>query len=317
MLVHHRRRVRHIGRTGDLLTEASDQRRQRLMGIALMCGAVACFSCLDTTAKYLNTRMETLEVVWARYTGAFVLAFIISNPLSRPDLMRTTRPGLQIVRSALLLFSTILGFFALRFLRLDQNMTILFSTPFFVAVLSGPFLGEWVGWRRWTAIGVGFLGVLVVIRPGLGGIHPAALLSMCGAVLYGFYNISTRLLARTDSTQTTLFYSNLVGALALLPVLPAVWTTPRDPLVILLMVTIGAFGSLGHYLLIVAIRLAPPMILSPFIYTQLVWSIALGYLVFGDRPDHWTQIGSAIVVSSGLYILYREQKVAAERTKRT
>jgi drug/metabolite transporter (DMT)-like permease len=299
------------------LTDASDQRRQRLIGIALMCGAVACFSCLDTTAKYLNTRMETLEVVWARYTGAFVLAFIISNPLSRPDLMRTTRPGLQIVRSALLLFSTILGFFALRFLRLDQNMTILFSTPFFVAVLSGPFLGEWVGWRRWTAIGVGFLGVLVVIRPGLGGIHPAALLSMCGAVLYALYNISTRLLARTDSTQTTLFYSNLVGALALLPILPAVWTTPRDPLVILLMVTIGAFGSLGHYLLIVAIRLAPPMILSPFIYTQLVWSIALGYLVFGDRPDHWTLIGSAIVVSSGLYILYREQKVAAERTRRT
>jgi len=273
------------------------------------------FSCLDTTAKYLNTRMETLEIVWARYTGAFVLAFIVSNPVSRPDLLRTSRPGLQIVRSTLLLASTILGFFALKYLRLDQTMTILFSTPFFVAVLSGPFLGEWVGWRRWTAIAVGFVGVLVVIRPGVGGIHPAAILSLIGAVLYALYNVATRLLARTDSTQTTLFYSNLVGALAMLPLLPAVWTTPTDPLVIGLMLLIGALASFGHYLLIMAIRLAPPMILSPFIYSQLVWSIALGYLVFGDVPDHWTLIGSAIVVSSGLYMLYREQKVAEQRAR--
>ncbi len=299
------------------MTDAAQQRRQRLIGIALMCGAVACFSCLDTTAKYLNTRMDTLEVVWARYTSAFLLALVVSNPVSRPDLLITTRPVLQVVRSALLLFSTMLGFVALRYLRLDQNMTILFSTPFFVAVLSGPFLGEWVGWRRWTAIGVGFLGVMVVLRPGLGGIHPAALLSVVGAILYAFYNISTRLLARTDSTQTTLFYSNLVGALALLPVLPFVWTAPADPLVAFLMILVGLFGGFGHYLLILAIRLAPPMMLSPFIYTQLVWSIAFGYLVFGDVPDRWTLIGGAIVVSSGLFILYREQRVAAERRKRS
>jgi len=155
-----------------------------------------------------------------------------------------------------------------------------------------------------------------MVRPGIGGIHPAALLSLIGAVLYALYNVATRVLARTDSTQTTLFYSNLVGALALLPVLPGVWTTPTDPLVIALLVLIGAFGSFGHYLLIVAIRLAPPMILSPFIYTQLVWSILFGFLVFGDVPDRWTLIGSAIVVSSGLYMLYREQKVAAQRTRK-
>jgi drug/metabolite transporter (DMT)-like permease len=297
------------------LTDAALQRRQRLTGIALMCGAVACFACLDTSAKYLSTRMDTIEVVWARYAGAFGFAFILSNPLTRPGLLVTTRPWLQIGRSALLLSSTVLGFFALKFLRLDQNMTILFSTPFFVALLSGPLLGEWVGWRRWSAIGVGFIGVLVVIRPGLGGIHPAAFLSVIGAVLYSLYNISTRLLARFDSTQTTLFYSNLVGAMALLPVLPFVWTTPSDPIVMVLMVLIGAFGGFGHYLLIVAIRLAPPMTLSPFIYTQLVWSIAFGYLVFGDVPDRWTLIGGAIVVASGLYMLFREQTVAAERRR--
>jgi drug/metabolite transporter (DMT)-like permease len=295
------------------LTDAALQRRQRLTGIALMCGAVACFSCLDASAKYLSTRIDTLEVVWARYAGAFAYAFILSNPLTRPGLLVTTRPWLQIGRSALLLSSTILGFIALKFLRLDQNMTILFSTPFFVALLSGPLLGEWVGWRRWSAIGVGFIGVLVVIRPGLGGIHPAAFLSIIGAVLYSLYNISTRMLARFDSTQTTLFYSNLVGALALLPVLPLVWTTPGDPVSIALMVLIGAFGSFGHFLLIVAIRLAPPVLLSPFIYTQLVYSMVLGYAVFGDVPDRYTLIGGAIVVSSGIYILYRERKVASER----
>jgi drug/metabolite transporter (DMT)-like permease len=299
------------------LTDVSLQGRQRLIGIALMCGAVACFSCLDTTAKFLSGRMDTLEIVWARYAGAFAFAFVLSNPLTRPGLIITTRPWMQVGRSALLLGSTMLGFFALRYLRLDQNMTILFSTPFFVAVLSGPFLGEWVGWRRWSAIGVGFLGVLVVIRPGLGGIHPAALLSVTGAVLYSLYNISTRLLARTDSTETTLFYSNLVGALALLPVLPFVWTTPKEPIIVVLMVLIGAFGSFGHFLLIAAIRLAPPVMLSPFIYTQLVWAMGFGYLVFGDLPDRWTLTGGAIVVSSGIYMLYREHKLATERQKGT
>jgi drug/metabolite transporter (DMT)-like permease len=257
--------------------------------------------------------MDALEVAWARYAGGFMLAFLFSNPLTRPGLIITRRPWLQLGRSALLLGSTVLGFFALRFLRLDQFMTILFSTPFFVAVLSGPFLGEWVGWRRWSAIGVGFIGVLVVIRPGLGGIHPAALLSVIGAVLYALYNISTRLLARTDSTQTTLFYSNLVGALALIPILPFIWTPPADVLTVALMVLIGAMGSFGHFLLIAAIRLAPPVMLSPFTYTQLVWAIAFGYLVFGDLPDRWTLVGAGIVVSSGIYMLYRERKVASQR----
>src|SRR5207302_8226085 len=121
---------------------------------------------------------------------------------------------------------------------------ILFSTPFLVAVLSGPILGERMGWRRWSAIGVGFLGVLLVTRPGLGGIHPAALLSLASALCYAVYSIATRLLARTDSNETTLFYSNLVGAAAMLPVMPFVWTTPRHWLAIALMIALGLFGSI-------------------------------------------------------------------------
>jgi drug/metabolite transporter (DMT)-like permease len=296
------------------LNDPAHERRQRLIGIALMCGALACFACLDAMAKYLNHYMDTLQVVWARYTGAFIMAVAISNPFTRPALMRTGRPYLQVGRSILLLFSTLLNFFALRFLQLDQALAIVFSTPFFVAILSGPVLGEWVGWRRWTAICVGFIGVLLVARPGFGGMHPAALISLAAAAFYAAYNISTRLLVRTDSNETTLFYSNLVGAVVMLPVVPFVWTTPHDPIVILLMVVCGAFGSVGHYLLIIAHRKAPAGVLAPFIYGQLVWVMILGYLVFGDTPNRWTLAGAAVVVASGLYMLNRERKIGARKS---
>jgi drug/metabolite transporter (DMT)-like permease len=295
------------------LNDPLHERRQRLIGIGLMCGALACFACLDTMAKYLNGYMDSLQVVWARYTGAFIMAVAISNPFSRPALMRTKRPGLQVGRSILLLCSTLLNFYALRFLQLDEALAIVFSTPFFVAILSGPILGEWVGWRRWTAICVGFVGVLLVARPGFGGIHPAAAISLVAAIFYAAYNISTRLLVRTDSNETTLFYSNLVGAVVMLPVVPFVWTTPHDPLVIFLMVICGAFGSVGHYLLIIAHRLAPAGVLAPFIYGQLVWVIILGYLVFGDVPNRWTLAGAAVVVVSGLYMLNRERMVGPRK----
>jgi drug/metabolite transporter (DMT)-like permease len=294
------------------MPDASHERAQRLTGIALMCGAVACFAVLDTTAKYLNLYMATLQVVWARYTGAFLYPFIVSNPWTRPGLMRTARPVLQIVRSFLLLGSTLCNFLALRYLQLDEAIAIIFSTPFFVAALSGPILGEWVRWRRWTAICVGFIGVLVVTRPGTGAFQPAALLSLTAALFYAVYSISTRILARTDSNETTLFYSNVIGAIALMPVVPFVWTPQTDPLVITLMVASGAMGIFGHYLLIAGHRLAPAAVLSPFIYTELVLVIALGYLVFGDVPSRWTLIGSAIVVASGLYLIHRERKVRGE-----
>jgi drug/metabolite transporter (DMT)-like permease len=283
------------------------ERAQRLTGIALMCGAVASFAVLDTMAKYLNLHMSTLEVVWARYTGAFLFPFMLSNPWTRPRLTMTLRPGLQIGRSVLLLASTLCNFAALRYLQLDEAIALIFSTPFFVAALSGPILGEWVRWRRWTAIAVGFVGVLVVTRPGVGSFHPAALLSLTAALFYALYSITTRMLARTDSSETTLFYSNIVGAVALVPALPFVWTTPSDPLVIALMVGTGAVGSFGHYLLIAAHRLGPAAVLSPFIYTEIVWVSAWGFVVFGDLPSRWTLAGAAIVIGSGLYILHRER----------
>jgi drug/metabolite transporter (DMT)-like permease len=299
------------------MIDPATQRRQRLTGIALMCGAVATFACLDATAKYLNGHMDTLQVVWARYTGAFVLAFLLSNPLTQPGLMRTHRPVLQVVRSALLLGSSIFNFLAFRYLQLDQALSILFSVPFMVAALAGPMLGEWIGWRRWTAISVGFAGVLLVMRPGPHGLDPAALLSVGSAICYALYGIITRQLARSDSSETTLFYTNLVGVVVMSPVVLFVWTTPSLWIAVL-MIVMGALGSFGHYLLIAGHRLAPASILSPFMYTQLIWAVTLGYLVFGDVPNGWTLAGAGVVIASGLYILNRERTMhSVEATRAT
>lgn len=284
----------------------------RLKGIALMCCAVLFFTGIDTSAKYLNHYMDTVQVVWARYLGAFLVGFIFINPLSSPGLMTTARPWLQLGRSVLLLLSTILNIFALRYLQLDETMSILFSTPLLVALFSIPILGERIGPRRWAAIILGFIGVLIITRPGLGHMHPAAFLTVIGTFCFALYNISTRILSTSDSSGTTLFYSNLFGAVVMSLALPFVWTSPQGWLQITVLIVMGACGAFGHYLLILAHRLAPASILAPFIYTQLVWVVISGYLVFNDLPNHWTLIGAAVVISSGLYLLYRERQVRGD-----
>jgi len=289
------------------LTDSTQQRRGRLKGIALICVSFAMFACLDATAKYLNQYMDPLQTTWARYLSGFALALILSNPLSRPGLMRTARPGLQILRSMLMLGSTLFNFLGVKYLQLDQTTAIGFATPFLVAVLSGPLLGEWVGWRRWLAISAGFCGVLLVTRPGFGGIHPAALWCVAAVFCYGFYFIATRVVSRFDSSETTLFYSNIVGVVVMSAVVPFVWTAPQSLAIVALMVLVGALGTIGHYFLIMAHLLAPPSALAPFMYTQLIWVVAIGYAVFDDLPSSWTLAGAAVVVGSGLYLLHRER----------
>ncbi len=296
------------------MTDLAHHRRQRLTGIALMCGAVAMFACLDTTAKYLNADMDSLQIAGMRYASAFVLTLIVSNPLTHIGLLRTKRLKLQIVRSLLLVFSTALNFLALRWLQLDEVLSIIFTFPFIVAIASGPMLGEWLGWRRWSAICVGFCGVLLITRPGFGGMHPAALFSLAATVCYGLYAVITRIVSRVDSNQTSLFYANFVGALVMLPVLPFVWTTPKSWVIALMLVGTGVLGSAGHFLLISGHRLAPAAVLSPFVYTQLIWVVILGYLVFDHVPNGWTMAGAAVVISSGLYLLYRERKLGKTTT---
>lgn len=283
-------------------------RRERLVGIGLMCGAVACFAGLDSSGKWLGRQgLDPFLITWARYVSSVVLASIFINPWTVPGVARTRRPLLQVGRSVLLLSSTILNFFALRYLQLAETMSIQFATPFLVALIAGPLLGEWIGRRRLVAIGIGFLGVIVIARPGLGGMHPAALLSCAATVCYSFYNVSTRILAASDSSATTLFYSGLAGVVLVTPILPYVWMTPTSGLVWLLLVGVGAFGGLGHWLLILAHARAPAPVLAPFIYTQIIWMVSLGYLIFGDVPNRWTLIGASIVIGSGLYLLSCER----------
>jgi drug/metabolite transporter (DMT)-like permease len=279
-----------------------------------MCGAVALFACLDTTAKYLNTQMNSLEVTWARYISAFLLTLIVSNPLTQRDLLRTRSPKLQVARSLLLVVCTALNFLALRWLQLDEALSILFTFPFIVAMISGPLLGEWIGWRRWSAIAFGFAGVLLITRPGLGGMHPAAFITLAATICYGFYAVITRIVARVDSNQTSLFYSNCIGALVMLPVIPFVWQSPTNWVIAVMLMMTGVLGSLGHFFLIAGHKLAPASVLSPFIYTQLIWVVILGYLVFDHVPNGWTLAGAAMVIGSGLYVLYRERKIGKTTT---
>ncbi len=287
--------------------EIINSSRDRLIGIGLMCGALLCFSCLDASAKWLTRELSPIQVTWARYASSALFVCILINPVTVPGVMRTKRPWLQGFRSLLLLASTAMNFIALQYLQLAETISIMFMTPFLVALLAGPLLGEWVGPRRLVAICIGFLGVLVVLRPGLQGLHPAAFLSVIGACCYAVFNLSTRMLAASDSSQTTMFYSSLGGVIVLTPLLGLFWSEPSNWRVWVLMGVMGGFATLGHWLLIRAHRLAPAPVLSPFIYSQIVWMVLLGWWLFGQWPDRWTLIGGAIVIASGLYLLYREQ----------
>jgi len=277
-----------------------------------MCLALLCFSCLDGTAKWVNRSVDPLVTVWARYVSAACLTFIFINPWTKPGAVATRRLPLQLVRSLLLFVSTICNFVALQYLQLVEALSIVFSTPLIVALIAGPILGERLGMQRLVAVGMGFIGVLVIARPGLGTMHPAALLSLTGAVAYAFYGITTRMLAATDSSATTIIYSSLAGIVLMTPLLPWIWTTPSSPLTWALLMMTGVFGATGHWLLVLAHARAPAAILSPFIYSQIVWMLALGYILFGDWPDPWTFVGAGIVIASGLYLLYREQAKSRE-----
>ena len=296
------------------MNEQAFHRRQRLIGIALMCATVALFACLDTTAKYLNTEMAPFQIAWGRYTSAFILTLFVSNPVQKPELLKTGSLKLQILRSLLLVASTVLNFLALRWMQLDEVLSIIFTFPFIVAMASIPLLGERIGWRRWSAICFGFCGVLVITRPGFTAVQPAALFSLAATTCYGFYAVITRIVSRTDSNQTSLFYTNLIGALVMLPIVPFVWQSPAHWTTVALMLMTGVLGSLGHFLLISGHKLAPASVLAPFIYTQLIWVVILGYVVFDHVPNVWTMAGASMVVGSGLYMIWRERKLGRSTT---
>ena len=279
-----------------------------LRGIGLMCLAFVFFSGLDAVAKLLGQSYPVGQVVWARFAVHAVVAILLIAPYLGERPWRSERPVLQAMRGLLLVAATVANFTALRYLQLAETSAIFFASPLIVAALSMPLLGEHVGPRRWAAIVVGFIGVMIVVRPGLGLAHWAVGLSLLTALIGALYNILSRKLAGADGAHTTQFYTAMVAAVATAPLLTAGWTPPTAG-GWLLMALAGIFGGLGHWLLAVAHSYAPAPILAPFSYTQILWMPLLGYLVFADVPSAWTAAGAAVVVASGLYLLHRERVV--------
>ncbi len=274
--------------------------------------AIALFSCLDTAAKYLGgtVGLPVAQVIWVRFLVQFVLLLVLVPAfgiLTPRQLFTTSRPGWQALRSVLMALTTAMNFLALKWLRLDQTIAITFLSPLIVALLAGPFLGEWVGWRRFAAILVGFFGILIVVRPGFGDIHPAVGFSFAGVLAYAAFTLITRHIAASDPPLVTLFYSMFAGVALGAPFALADWQWPANGFHWALLLSLGVLGGAGHYLFILAYRMAPAGVITPYIYLQILTMTGLGYLVFGDVPDLWTLIGSSIVVASGIYLWHRER----------
>ncbi len=297
--------------------EAAQTGTSALRGIGLMCVALVLFSGLDATAKYIATRsgLPVSQVTWLRFMSQFVLVVLTFGILAVPRLLYSRKWMHQAFRSFLMLGSTTFNFMALKTLRLDQTLTIGFLAPFIVALLAGPFLGEWIRWRRLIAIIVGFCGILVVVRPGYSAFEVGMIFASLGTLCYAIFMLLTRYLTRFDPPEVTIFYSMLAGVFVMAPFAIAEWIWPKDAFTWALLLSTGLWGGLGHYIFILAYRHAPAPTLAPFIYFGLITHTALGYLVFDQLPDAWTISGALIVIASGVYLVHREHVTASERRK--
>lgn len=291
--------------TALLRPPSSAPQQSALRGIVYLMGTILMFGLLEATAKYVSASYPVTQVVWARlvFQALFFLPFVAV--MGFPAIVRTKRPVLQLVRSGLMACSTVTMFTTLSFIPLADANAIVYLSPVLVTALSVPLLGERVGIYRWSAVIVAFLGVVVIMRPGLGIVHWGASLALITALAYAFYQIVTRTLRATDSPLTTMFYTPLVGVVVMSAVVPFNWVTP-DLEGWLLMALTGIFGGLGHFGLIKALQHAEASTLQPYNYLHILWAAVLGYFVFGDFPDLWTCIGAVLVLGSGLFIFHRE-----------
>ena len=285
--------------------------RERLIGIALACAGVTVFTALDSSAKFEGLHgIPTLQIVWVRYAVSLVLAALMLRPWATPALYKTSRPGAHIVRGFFLLGSTAFNFIAVQHLQLAQTISISFAGPLIVTAAAGPLLGEWAGPRRWAAVIVGFLGVLVVVQPEPGAFQPWALFSVATAFCNAGYGIWNRLMSSTESPGSMLIYGSLLSTVLLAPAVPFDFVWPTNGWVIFALLLTGVAGGIGHWFIILANRRAPATLLAPFSYVQLLSMIVSGYLIFGDVPGRSTLVGALIIIASGLYVLYRERRRA-------
>lgn len=283
----------------------TDRLRDNRRGIYWMLLTTGLFTSLDATAKYLSQDYPVPQVLWARF--AFHLVFVaVFLGVRLSVTLRSQRMGLQLTRSLLMLITTGMFFFAMSELPLADVIAIMFVGPLFVTALSVPLLRDYVGPRRWTAVGIGFLGALVIVRPGSGIMQGLAILPVLAAFSHALYTITTRQLANHDLPMTTLFYTAALGAVATSTLVPFFWVTP-DVSGWLLMALVGFFGAAGHLTLIKALGYASPVVVAPLSYVSLIWSIGFGFALFGDLPDTTTLLGAALIAASGMYVFHRER----------
>ncbi len=259
----------------------------------------------DAVTRVLVQTYPVLEVAWARFAVHLALALLIVGARS-PSLLVSRRPGAQLVRSLLLLTVTSLSMLSFRLLPFVDVAAIVNVAPVLVTVLSVPLLKEQVGWRRWMAVLVGFLGAMMIIGPASLTFQWAVVLPLGAALGQALYQIVTRILRNSDPTATTFAYTSVVGTVLCSLALPFHWVTP-DATGWALMVLLGALGATSHFCLIRAFSAAPAATVSPFGYTSLVWAVLCGLLIFGEVPSPSTLAGGLVIVASGIYILYREQ----------
>ena len=286
------------------MTDADKPDRYGL-SISLICLATLCFAVMGGCVKLLSSELPSGQIIWGRYFFHALLIFMLF-PAKAPRIMVSKRIDLQIIRSVLVLGATICAFVALRYLPMADVAAIGFVSPLVVVSLAGLVLGEKISPTRWFAVIIGFVGVLVILRPGSGSMHWAALLQLFGVCCYGSYQILTRKIRGLAPPMTSLFYSALVGTVVSSLWLPLIWQSP-EPKQWLMMAGTGLLGGSGHLALIKALESAPASVAGPFVYSELLWAIGIGFLLFGALPDIWTLIGAGVLVATGVYLLRTDQ----------
>ena len=263
---------------------------------------------MDGFAKYLSSDLPVLQITWARYFFTVAFTFPIMFFFYRNQLKWSDKPKLQFIRGLILLIANICFFYSISVISLAKALTLAFVAPLIVTAFSPMFLGEKVGFRRWSAVVIGFVGSLVVIRPGFVEINLASLAALGTGVMYGFYLIITRKLSTSDNPLLTLLLTGIVGAVIITCVMPFVWVTPSLNQWSM-MAAIGVFACIGHLFLILSLKYADASKLAPFSYFEIITNIIIGYYFFSDFPDNWTFLGLLIIVLSGIYISRRESTV--------
>lgn len=278
-----------------------------LRGILMMCLATAFFTSLDSATKYLTGHMPIMQIVWARYLVQLILMTAVLAPTWGWRLVRTGQPGAHALRGSVLLLAGGCMAYGYRFIPLADATAIFYASPLLIVLLSAPVLGERLGMPRIVAALVGFIGVLLVIRPGTGSFHPAALVVLLGAFCGTAYQLLSRRVGG-DSAVTSLYLTAVYGTLGSSLVVPFFWIPPDSVsvAVLALLLLSGVIGGVGQFMLTRAYGIVPASILAPFGYTQLLWSTLSSWLLFGDAPHPLTLLGMAIIAGSGLYITYRE-----------